>query len=276
MPPRTWLPACHACTDTRGPRAAHAIEAVGARPATRELDRARALECVRLCTGDRAAQLFERAGRRQFPDRRLCVCAGRTVARPRAPDHERAPGDVDRHLRVCALVRFFGQLCEVRRDRPVREAVRRRRLPRSAAAAGCQRIQRSALSAVRQLPWRTRAFGERVSRLPPAAYRRRERSGVGAVGPIRPATPRQHRQQAVVRQARVGSDFTYFAGGRGAIDGVPQNDFQQNWRVGATLALPIDARNSIKVYASSGVSARTGNNFDLIGTAWQFRWGDGL
>jgi hypothetical protein len=34
--------------------------------------------------------------------------------------------------------------------------------------------------------------------------------------------------------------------------------------------------NSIKLYASSGVSARTGNNYDLIGIAWQHRWGGGL
>ncbi|MDQ1241698.1 MAG: hypothetical protein QG550_949, partial [Pseudomonadota bacterium] len=47
-------------------------------------------------------------------------------------------------------------------------------------------------------------------------------------------------------------------------------------RVGATLAFPVNARNSIKLYGSSGVSARTGNNFDLLGIAWQYRWGGGL
>ena len=71
-------------------------------------------------------------------------------------------------------------------------------------------------------------------------------------------------------------DATYFAGGRTTIDGVLNNDLQRNWRLGATLALPFDARNSIKFYASSGVSARTGNNFDLLGVAWQYRWGGGL
>jgi hypothetical protein len=42
------------------------------------------------------------------------------------------------------------------------------------------------------------------------------------------------------------------------------------------LALPVDRENSIKFYASSGVSARTGNNYDLIGIAWQYRWGGGI
>jgi hypothetical protein len=71
-------------------------------------------------------------------------------------------------------------------------------------------------------------------------------------------------------------DATYYAGGRTTLNGMRGSDLQQNTRVGATLALPIDARNSIKLYASSGVHARTNNNFDLIGIAWQRRWGGGL
>ena len=71
-------------------------------------------------------------------------------------------------------------------------------------------------------------------------------------------------------------DVTYFTGGRSTIDGLLSNDLQQNWRVGATLALPIDRQHSVKLYASSGVSARTGNNFDLLGVAWQYRWGGGF
>ena len=45
---------------------------------------------------------------------------------------------------------------------------------------------------------------------------------------------------------------------------------------GATLAVPVDRLNSIKFHASSGVSARIGNNYDGIGVAWQHRWGGGL
>jgi hypothetical protein len=71
-------------------------------------------------------------------------------------------------------------------------------------------------------------------------------------------------------------DPTYFIGGRSAINDTPKDDLQQNWRVGGTLAFPVNARNSIKLFASSGVSARTGNNYDQIGIAWQYRWGGGL
>ena len=71
-------------------------------------------------------------------------------------------------------------------------------------------------------------------------------------------------------------DATYFAGGRTTLNGTLSNDLQQNWRLGGTLAFPVDVHNSVKLYASSGVSARTGNNYDLIGIAWQYRWGAGL
>lgn len=71
-------------------------------------------------------------------------------------------------------------------------------------------------------------------------------------------------------------DVTYFAGGQTRIDGRQNDDRQENWRVGATLAFPLDRRNSIKLYASSGVASRTGNDFDLLGVAWQYRWGGGL
>ena len=71
-------------------------------------------------------------------------------------------------------------------------------------------------------------------------------------------------------------DATYFAGGRTTLNGDLASDLQQNWRVGATLALPVDRLNSIKLYASKGASARTDNSYDLVGIAWQHRWGAGL
>lgn len=71
-------------------------------------------------------------------------------------------------------------------------------------------------------------------------------------------------------------DGTYFAGGRSTLNGQLANDLQSNWRLGGTLAIPVDRRDSVKLYASRGVSARTGNDFDLFGVAWQYRWGGGL
>ncbi len=71
-------------------------------------------------------------------------------------------------------------------------------------------------------------------------------------------------------------DATYYEGGRSTINGTQNADLQQNWRVGTTLALPVNRRNSIKLYASDGVSARTSNSYKLYGIAWQYRWGGGI
>ena len=68
----------------------------------------------------------------------------------------------------------------------------------------------------------------------------------------------------------------YFNGGSTAVDGQDSDSLQSNWRLGATLALPLTTKVSIKLAASTGVSARTGNNYDLVGAFLQYRWGAGL
>jgi hypothetical protein len=69
---------------------------------------------------------------------------------------------------------------------------------------------------------------------------------------------------------------TYYTGGRTSIDGVTKNDLQQNWRTGFTLALPITRNHSVKLFGNSGVSTRTGTDYDSLGIAWQYRWGEGF
>jgi hypothetical protein len=68
-------------------------------------------------------------------------------------------------------------------------------------------------------------------------------------------------------------DATYYAGGRTTIEGVTRNDLQRNWRTGFTVSLPIDRNHSIRLFGNSGVSTRTGTDFDSVGIAWQYRWG---
>ena len=71
-------------------------------------------------------------------------------------------------------------------------------------------------------------------------------------------------------------DATYYTGGRTTVDGVKGDTLQENTRLGLTVALPVNRHNSIKLYASTGVFARTGSNFNTGGIVWQFRWGGGL
>ena len=68
----------------------------------------------------------------------------------------------------------------------------------------------------------------------------------------------------------------YYRGGRTTADGVRKDDALASARVGLTLSLPIDRHFSVKLNASSGVSARTGSDVDTTGVVGQYRWGAGL
>jgi hypothetical protein len=67
---------------------------------------------------------------------------------------------------------------------------------------------------------------------------------------------------------------TYDYGGTTYVNGVTTGDRLGNSRAGATLAIPLSQYHSLKLYASSGVSIRTGTDFDLVGILWQYRWDD--
>jgi len=69
---------------------------------------------------------------------------------------------------------------------------------------------------------------------------------------------------------------TYDNGGRTTVDGVRNADYQNNSRLGVTLALPVNRNNSLKLYASTAIHTSVGNDFHLAGIVWQHRWGGGL
>lgn len=69
---------------------------------------------------------------------------------------------------------------------------------------------------------------------------------------------------------------TWYTGGRTTVDGIEKDDRLDNSRLGLTFAMPVNRRNSLKLYASRGISTRFGTDFDIIGVAWQYRYGAGL
>lgn len=69
---------------------------------------------------------------------------------------------------------------------------------------------------------------------------------------------------------------TYDHGGRTTVNGVSSDDLQNNSRGGVTVALPVNRNNSIKLYASTSIHTSVGNDFNLVGIVWQYRWGSGL
>jgi len=74
----------------------------------------------------------------------------------------------------------------------------------------------------------------------------------------------------------LAADATFYTGGQTRVNGRKNDDNLENSRVGATLALPINRYNSLKLYYSTGVSVLAGSNFDTTGIAWQYRFGDDL
>jgi hypothetical protein len=69
---------------------------------------------------------------------------------------------------------------------------------------------------------------------------------------------------------------TYDYGGRTTVDGLENDDRQENSRVGATFAMPLNRNNSIKLFANTAIHTRIGSDYDMAGIVWQYRWGSGL
>jgi hypothetical protein len=73
----------------------------------------------------------------------------------------------------------------------------------------------------------------------------------------------------------LGFDALYYTGGRGTIDG-KKGESVENVRIGLTIALPVNRYNSVKLYGTTNVYSKTAAVLDVLGIAWQFRWGAGL
>jgi len=74
----------------------------------------------------------------------------------------------------------------------------------------------------------------------------------------------------------LAANATWYRGGRTTTNGVEGDDLQSSTRAGVTLSFPINRRQSIKLAGSTGVTARTGSDFDTLTAAWQYRFGAGL
>lgn len=72
----------------------------------------------------------------------------------------------------------------------------------------------------------------------------------------------------------IGYDINYFWGGQYISNGVGSGEELKNSRSGLTLSMPLTRAFSFKLYGSSGVSTRTGTDFDMLGIVFQVRWKD--
>lgn len=75
--------------------------------------------------------------------------------------------------------------------------------------------------------------------------------------------------------AWLAADATYYRGGRSTVAGVAGPDLQENSRFGVTFGFPLNRVQALKLAVSTGVSTRTGTDFDTLSVTWQRRWAAG-
>jgi hypothetical protein len=70
----------------------------------------------------------------------------------------------------------------------------------------------------------------------------------------------------------LAADATYYTGGTTTVGAFRNSDRLDNMRVGATLAVPVTRRQSLKVSYSDGALTRAGGSYRLISVAWVYNW----
>lgn len=89
-------------------------------------------------------------------------------------------------------------------------------------------------------------------------------------------TTQLHATYNIVKGLWCAVSATYDFGGETTVDKVDRDDSLDNSRIGFTLALPVNRNNSVKLYASTAIYTHSGNDYNLGGVVWQYRWGGGL
>lgn len=71
----------------------------------------------------------------------------------------------------------------------------------------------------------------------------------------------------------VGAGLGYGAGGRTVVNGQPSDNRQENWRIGATLAYPLNRKHGVSVTLGSGFNRGAGGDFDSVFLGYRYAWG---
>jgi hypothetical protein len=70
----------------------------------------------------------------------------------------------------------------------------------------------------------------------------------------------------------VAWNATYYVGGTSSIEGIYNDDRQNNTRVGITAVMPVGKSNSLKLAVSTGAVVRVGQDFTTFSIGWQHSW----
>ena len=72
----------------------------------------------------------------------------------------------------------------------------------------------------------------------------------------------------------IAFDATFYTGGQSSVNGAHLHDQQENSRFGATIALPVGKRNSLKIAYSKGAIIRVGADFSTVTLGLTSAWFD--
>lgn len=86
-------------------------------------------------------------------------------------------------------------------------------------------------------------------------------------------TLQTHLIRILGRRGWVALDGTFYRGGDSAVDGVVQNEYQENARLGATAAWSLGPGHTIKGSFSDGVYTRFGGDFTVFAVGYSYAWG---
>ena len=78
-----------------------------------------------------------------------------------------------------------------------------------------------------------------------------------------------HVSYALPHRSWLAFNGTWFHGGQTRVDDVESPDRQRNSRLGATLSVPLSARQSLKIVYSTGATTRRGTDFNTFNVTWQ-------
>jgi hypothetical protein len=82
-----------------------------------------------------------------------------------------------------------------------------------------------------------------------------------------------HAIRIVGRRGWLALDGTWVRGGATKLNGVVQNTFEENARLGSTAAWFISRHHALKAAFATGVTTRYGGDFDIFTIGYQYSWG---
>lgn len=80
----------------------------------------------------------------------------------------------------------------------------------------------------------------------------------------------------LIKQVRPGFwlslDANYYSGGETRVSGGPARDLLRNSRAGCTVVMPFRGRHAVRASFSTGISTRSGGDFDAFSLAYLYAW----